>query len=80
MEIESRTEENFLEGDFAEDLNTLLQDLPEKQKKIIELNKLHGFSMKEIADQMGMSVENVKVIAHRGLNNLKSVVKERNNG
>ncbi len=80
VEIESRTGENLLEGDFTEDLNTLMQSLPEKQKKIIELNKLHGFSMKEIADQMGMSVENVKVIAHRGLNNLKSVVKDRNDG
>ena len=35
VEMDSPTGENFLDGELTEDLNTLLQSLPEKQKRII---------------------------------------------
>ncbi len=73
------TEEKTINS-INEDISAVLQDLPENQRRIIELNKLHGYSMKEIASQLGLSVANVKVIAHRGLSNLKSAFKDKNDG
>ena len=48
-----------------------LADLPDKQRKVFELIKLHGYSAQEVADEMGMSVSAVKVSAHRTMNKLK---------
>ena len=47
-------------------LDHLLAILPERQREIIRLMKIQGFSSKEVAEQLSMSETNVKVTAHRG--------------
>ena len=57
-------------GEFK-DIEAALEDLPEKQRKVFEMMKLHGYSAKEVAKEMDMSVSAVKVSAHRTMNKLK---------
>lgn len=53
------------------DVEAALSELPENQRKVFEMIKIHGYSAQEVADEMGMSVSAVKVSAHRTQNKLK---------
>lgn len=53
------------------DIEAALADLPDNQRKVFEMIKIHGYSAQEVADEMGMSVSAVKVSAHRTMNKLK---------
>lgn len=48
-----------------ESLAELINNLPEKQRKILYLLKIDGHSIKEVADVMKMNLSAVKVAAHR---------------
>lgn len=50
----------------GEQVRLLLEKLPEKQRKVIELLKIHDRSVKEVSAQTGMSESAVKVAAFRG--------------
>jgi len=56
-----------------------LEILNDKQKQIVELLYLEGFSAKEVSNKMKISVSDVKVSAHRALNEIK-IVYGKNNG
>ena len=47
------------------DVEKALSRLPEKQRHIFELVKIHGYTAQEAADETGMSVSAVKVSVHR---------------
>lgn len=49
-----------------QDLHDALAQLPDKQRKIINMMKLDGYSVAETATEMKMSESAVKVAAHRG--------------
>ena len=49
------------------DLMELLQHLPERQRRPIELVKIAGLSVAEAAQQTGMTASAIKVGVHRGL-------------
>ena len=53
-----------------------LQRLPHRQRRVIELLKLEGWSAREVAIALGLSVSNVKVIAHRGYDALRRSLKD----
>ncbi len=55
--------------------NALFQ-LPEAQRQAIELQKFHGWSLKEIADHTGKSQTAVAGLLKRGLENLRGLVRE----
>jgi RNA polymerase sigma factor (sigma-70 family) len=52
------------------DIHVLLQTLPAGQRLAIELTKLKGLSIREAAQQTGMSESAMKVSVHRGLKRL----------
>ncbi len=54
------------EGILSRDLSNALEQLPEKQQRIINMMKIDGFSITETAEKMEMSESAVKVAAHRG--------------
>ncbi len=56
------------------DVERALGGLPAKQRKVFEMMKIQGFSAKEVANEMGMSVSAVKVSAHRTMNKLKETL------
>ena len=54
-------------GDAPAKVRTLLARLPDNYRRILELRFLQAFSVREAADQMGVSVANAKVLQHRAL-------------
>lgn len=57
-------------------LEKLLAALPDKQQNIVRLARIDGKSMQEIADEMKLSVPDVKVTLHRALKKLAANAKE----
>ncbi|TVQ85540.1 MAG: sigma-70 family RNA polymerase sigma factor [Micavibrio sp.] len=57
---------NNTEGGLSRDLKDAMSQLPDRQRKIINLMKIDGFSIAETAEEMQMSESAVKVSAHRG--------------
>lgn len=45
--------------DLLSRLSTVLSTMPETRKKVFELNRLYGYSYKEIADLLSISVKSV---------------------
>jgi len=56
------------------DIEAALDSLPEKQRKVFEMIKIKGYTAKEVANEMGMSVSAVKVSAHRTMSKLKKML------
>lgn len=78
-EIQSLTAIEKIESDEIERTNEiirLINDLPGKQKRIIQMLKIQGFSIRQVADKLNLSEANVKVIAHRGYHALRSKAKK----
>lgn len=51
-----------------------LERLPGRQRRVIELLKLHDLSVREIADRFGMSESAVKVTAFRGYQAMRKMM------
>lgn len=62
-------------ADARRDLNTLLAQLPERQRLPIVHMKLEGLSVAEAAKRTGMSESAVKVGVHRGLKALAALIR-----
>lgn len=73
-------DEALLAGEAAElaphvDLAGLLEQLPETQRRAIELTKLEGLSVSEAAARICTTEGAVRVQVHRGLKRLSQLVK-----
>jgi RNA polymerase sigma factor (sigma-70 family) len=53
------------------DLVLALEELPSHQRRVIRMLKLEGMSVREVAGALGLTVSNVKVVAHRGYKALR---------
>jgi len=53
------------------DIRQALTQLPDKQRRVMVLTKIEGYSMAETAAKLGMSETAVKVTAHRAYKRLK---------
>lgn len=53
------------------DIESALNELTAKQRKIFEMIKIKGYTAQEVADELDMSVSAVKVSAHRTQKKLK---------
>jgi RNA polymerase sigma-70 factor (ECF subfamily) len=47
--------------------DAILAELPENYRRVLQLRFLHGRSCKDVADEMNVTVGNVKVLQHRAL-------------
>ncbi len=54
------------DDDRGAQVRAALEKLPDKQRKVIELLKIHGLSVKQVAAQTGMTESSVKVTAFKG--------------
>jgi len=59
--------DTIIESEFIGKLYAVLESLPKECKKIMKLAFLEGFSNKEIADKLGLSISSVKNQKVRGL-------------
>ncbi len=64
--------------DFSEFLNELIEKLPENYATVLNLYYLNEMSCEEIAEVMGISVSNVKVLLYRSRNMLKDIILKNN--
>lgn len=53
------------------DIEAALDKLPEKQRKVFQLMRIQGYTAKEVAKEMDMTVSAVKVSVHRTMKKLK---------
>jgi RNA polymerase sigma-70 factor (ECF subfamily) len=60
----------FDASDARRDVGTLLQKLPDKQRRAIELVKLEEKSVREAAAETGLSESDIKISIHRGMKTL----------
>ena len=58
-------------NDTMENINKIINALPEKQKQVIQLRDIEGFSYKEIGDIMGVDLSQVKVNLFRARKSVK---------
>lgn len=68
-DIEQSFDEYIIEAEVIQNLNTLIESLPEQRKQII-LQSMQGLSNNEIAENMSISINTVKLhkkIAYRQL-------------
>lgn len=70
--IEANTHER---SDLQKDLKQAMNTLPQKQRQIITLMKIQGFTAAEVALQLDMSISAVKVAAHRAYKTLEISLK-----
>lgn len=63
-------------NDASLTVDRLLSQLPEKQQRIVRLARLDGKSMAEIANEMSLSVSDVKVTLHRAIQKLARAIKD----
>lgn len=65
----------FQEGLYElKDIQSAIASLPAKQQKIFKMMKVEGYSAKEVAADMEMSVSAVKVSAHRAASKLREIL------
>ncbi len=67
-------EDNVTNPQTDNELTNIVNTLPEKQRKIVYMLKVEGYSIKEIAKAMSMSESAVKVAAHRSYKKLKEKI------
>lgn len=57
--------EKVLQAELKEVINSAIRTLPHKYKLVFNLRDIEGFSTRETADILGISVESVKTTLHR---------------
>lgn len=64
------------QADYGElkDIQQAIDTLPDKHKKIFMMMKIEGYSAKEVAKKMDMTVSAVKVSAHRTAGKLREIL------
>lgn len=63
----SANPERQLEGsDTMDQINRLIQKLPEQRRMVLQLREIEEMSYKEIAEALNISVDQVKTDIHRG--------------
>lgn len=65
-------EGRVLTGEVREVLVEALHALPERQAQVVALRDVHGLDSAEVADLIGISEGNVRVLLHRGRAALRS--------
>jgi RNA polymerase sigma-70 factor, ECF subfamily len=69
-------EDVTFEDNMSEYIDVLMKDLPEKQKAVVTMMKLEGYSAEETAEKLEMSVSAVKVSAHRAYKSMAVKAKQ----
>jgi len=69
-------EESVFYNDLRKNFENATSLLSPKAKKIMELSRLHGFTVPEIAKELNISVKAAEYHIHRSLNLIKNRLKE----
>lgn len=69
--------ERMITDEWYRSLHQGLQQLSDNKREILMLQYFGGFSQKEIASMMHLSLENVRVMGHRAKKELAKILKEQ---
>lgn len=58
-------------SDSNESIEELLHDVPEKQRKILNMMHVEGYTAKQVGSKLGMKESAVKVAAHRAIKKIR---------
>lgn len=72
----SAPETNKDTEDAIELIHKALADLPEKKRQVVQLLKIEGYSLEEVAEKTGMTKANVKVVAHRAYKDMRITIEK----
>lgn len=64
-------EETKVDETLDDDLQEALDQLPEKQRQVVLMLKVNDYSVKEVSNELKMSISNVKTTAHRAYKALR---------
>jgi RNA polymerase sigma-70 factor (ECF subfamily) len=67
VEVPGTLEPSERSEQLARRVAEVLERLPDRYRRVLELRFLSGYSIRETAQEMGITPENVKVIQHRAL-------------
>jgi RNA polymerase sigma-70 factor (ECF subfamily) len=65
MEHSATPEQATSSKDMMDHIRNMMEQLPEKQKSVLELRDIEGYTYKEIAELLDISLNQVKVSVHR---------------
>ena len=57
--------------DSSESIEELLKDVPEKQKRILTMMHVEGFTARQVGQKLNMNESAVKVAAHRAMKKIR---------
>jgi RNA polymerase sigma-70 factor, ECF subfamily len=67
-------DDRLVAGTWSEALRAALDDLPPRQREVVVLRDVEGLSSHDVADLLGVSEGNQRVLLHRGRSRLRSVL------
>ena len=70
------TDQLVIQKEMSECINEYIDNLPPDYKTVIVLSEIEGLANKEIAEILGISLNNVKIRLHRARAKLKSLLNE----
>jgi RNA polymerase sigma-70 factor (ECF subfamily) len=71
-----KPERRLLSLEARDHLKGALAQLPDRQRMIVGLRDIEGYSAEEVCDLLGLSPENQRVLLHRGRARLRAVLEE----
>src|SRR6516165_5842352 len=71
-----KPERRLLSLEARDRLKSALARLPDRQRMIVGLRDVEGYSAEEVCDLLGLSPENQRVLLHRGRSRLRAVLEE----
>jgi RNA polymerase sigma-70 factor (ECF subfamily) len=74
---ETPVQKKLEQGEMSQCVQDQLSLLPDTQRSVIILADVMDFSLQEIADILGLTVENVKVRLHRARKKFKAILEEK---
>jgi RNA polymerase sigma-70 factor (ECF subfamily) len=78
VSMDDEPEARSLVADELAQAEALLRQLPDQQRDVIALRVLADLGVADVAEILGLSSSNVRVIQHRGLQRLRAMLEERN--
>ena len=69
-EVEDRLEA----GKLADFLRTAIDDLPDRQRRVVTLRDIEGLSSEEVCSVLEISESNQRVLLHRGRSRLRQAI------
>jgi RNA polymerase sigma-70 factor (ECF subfamily) len=76
IQLEKSAQEKLEQRQMGECVQEQIDLLPEPLKTVLVLHEILGFEQGEIADILGITIENVKVRLHRARKKLKSILED----